>query len=129
MQTENTAASPMKVAIVGASNDRSKYGNRALRGFKAAGYSVYPVNPNCTEVEGLPCYPDLASLPVKPDIITVYTPPRVSAALVPQIAKIGAAEVYFNPGSEDEEVMRLAKQYNVAAIFACSVLARAFFAD
>jgi len=118
-----------KVAIVGASADRSKYGNRALRGFLAAGYEVYPVNPNYEELEGVRCYPSLDALPVKPDIITIYTPPRVTEKLVPAIAKVGAREVYFNPGSENDEVKRLAAEHGLNAVFACSVMARAFFTD
>ena len=118
-----------KVAIVGASADRSKYGNRALRGFLAAGYEVYPVNPNYEELEGVRCYPSLDALPVKPDIITIYTPPRVTEKLVSAIAKVGAREVYFNPGSENDEVKRLAAEYGLNAVFACSVMARAFFTD
>lgn len=119
----------IKIAIVGASNDRTKYGNRALRGFLAAGYEVFPVNPNLTEVEGVKCLPNLAALPAKPDIITVYTPPTVTEKLVEQIAAVGAPEVYFNPGSENDKVRELATKLNIPAIFACSVMARAFFVD
>lgn len=121
--------SKKRIAIVGASADRSKYGNRALRGFIAAGYDAYPVNPSLGMVEGVKCYPTLASLPVKPEIISVYTPPQITEKLLPQIAQVGAAEVYFNPGSESDAVRQLATQLKVPAIFACSVVARAFFVE
>ena len=118
-----------KVAIIGASTDRSKYGNRAVRGFIAAGYDVYPINPNCTQIEGIKCYHSLNDLPVTPDIITVYTPPRVTEKLVEHIAKVPAKEVYFNPGSENPRVKELTVKFGLDTIFACSVVARAFFTD
>ncbi len=117
------------VAIIGASPDRHKYGNRALRGFAAAGYTVWPVNPNYEEIEGHKCSPSLDKLPGKPDIISIYTPPPITVKLMPAIARVGAAEVYFNPGSENEQVQQLAAELGVNAIFACSVVARAFFTD
>ena len=118
-----------KIAIVGASVDRTKYGNRALRGFLAAGYDVYPINPSLETVEGVKCYPTLSSIPIKPDIVSVYTSPSITEKLVAQIAEVHAEEVYFNPGSENENVKRLAKDLKVNAIFACSVIAHAFFVD
>ena len=50
-------------AVVGASPDRNKYGNKVLRAYMQRGFTVYPINPKADEVEGLKAYPDLASLP------------------------------------------------------------------
>jgi len=53
------------VAVIGASNDRNKYGNKALRAFVQHGYTVYPVNPNETEIEGLPAFKTISDIPVR----------------------------------------------------------------
>jgi uncharacterized protein len=118
-----------RVAIIGASPERMKYGNRAVRGFLAAGYEVFPINPKYEIIEGIKCFSSIEALPQKPDIVSVYTPPVVSEKLIPAIAQSGAAEVYFNPGSENDKVKELATQYKIPAIFACSIVARAFFTD
>src|SRR6185503_5270335 len=60
------------VAVLGASADRNKFGNKAVRAFRAQGFSVYPVNPKETEIEGLPCFPSIAEVPVRPQRVSVY---------------------------------------------------------
>ncbi len=63
------------VAIIGASNDRSKYGNKAVRAYLQQGYTVYPVNLNQPEIEGLPAFKSIRDVPVRPQRISVYVPP------------------------------------------------------
>ena len=65
------------VAIIGASSDRQKFGNKAVRAFREQGYQVYPVNPKEPEIEGLPAYKSIADVPGRPEMITVYVPPPV----------------------------------------------------
>ena len=67
------------IAILGASADRGKFGNKAVRAFLARGYDVYPINPKGGEVEGLTVHASLAAIPadVKLDRISVYLPPAV----------------------------------------------------
>jgi len=115
------------IAIIGASGDRNKYGNKAVRGFAAAGYEVYPVNPTESEIEGLQCYQKLGDVPVKVDIITLYTPPIITLKLIGALAESGCEEIYMNPGTEDEKVRQASKKAGLNPIFACSVVARAFF--
>src|SRR5437868_15224391 len=95
------------VAILGASADRSKFGNKAVRAFLARGYDVYPVNPKGGEVEGLPVYQSLAEIPpdVKLDRISVYLSPAVGLKAIPDIAARGCDELWLNPGSESDEVV------------------------
>src|SRR5260370_42485650 len=92
------------VAILGASRNRSKYGNKSVRAHAQQGYDVFPVNPHAAEIEGLKAYPDLASVPVKQlDRISVYLPPEVALDLLEEIQKRGAKEVWFNPGSDSPD--------------------------
>jgi predicted CoA-binding protein len=111
------------VAILGASRDRRKYGNKSVRAHLQQGYEVYPVNPHATEVEGLTAYPDLASVPVRSlDRISVYLPPDVALGLLEEIKSRGAAEVWFNPGSDSAELVSRAEALGLSIIRACSIV-------
>ena len=111
------------VAIVGASADRAKYGNKSLRAHQAAGYEVYPINPKGGEIEGLIAYRTLADVPAAHlDRVSVYLPPAAGLALLEQIAAKGCDEVWFNPGSESPEVLAKARQLGLNAIASCSIV-------
>lgn len=103
-------------AVVGASNDRSKYGNKVLRVYRQAGRKVYPVNPKETEVEGLACYPDLASLPEKVHGVSIITPPAVTEAILEQAAKAGIRYVWMQPGAESPGWAERAEKLGLVAI-------------
>lgn len=82
------------VAIIGASADRQKYGNKSVRAHLNQGYDVYPVHPGTSEIEGLSAYPSLSEVPVRDlDRISVYVPPEVGIQLLEEIQKHGAKEV------------------------------------
>jgi uncharacterized protein len=111
------------VAIIGASTDRSKYGNKAVRAFRAAGWTVFPVHPKLNEVEGLQAYPDLDALPVAElDQVSFYVPPQVGIQLLDQAARKRAKELWLNPGSESPELMARASQLGLSVIQDCSIL-------
>lgn len=110
------------VAVVGASNDRHKYGNKALRAFLAEGYSVIPINPNESQVEGLPTFPSVLEVPGPIDMATVYVPPDVTMSLLDEFAQKQIPEIWINPGAEDDAVMAEARRRGLNAIFACSIV-------
>ena len=112
----------LRIAIVGASRDRSKYGNKAVRAYKERGATVYPVNPHAEEVEGLKAYPSLLDLPEAVDQASFYVPPAVGEALIEQAAQVGVKQVWLNPGSESEALIQKAEALGVEPIVACSVL-------
>lgn len=89
-------------AVVGASTDRSKYGNRVLRAYIEQGREVYPVNPHVDSVEGLKAYADIASLPDGVRGISVITPPAVTVQVVEAAARKGIEFVWMQPGAESE---------------------------
>ena len=111
------------VAILGASTERAKFGNKSVRAHLAAGWRVYPVNPKEAEVEGEKAYASLAEVPRPLDRVSVYLPPPVTLAMLPTIAAAGAAEVYFNPGSADAAVLAEARRLQIPARDACSIVA------
>ena len=110
------------IAIVGASTDRSKYGNKAVRAFKQGGWKVYPVNPGAKEVEGLPCYASIADVPSPLDRISMYVPAAVGKTMLEDIARKAPSEFFLNPGSEDDELMEKAAALGLWPIQACSIV-------
>lgn len=111
------------VAVIGASNDRSKFGNRALRAFKRQGYTVVPVNPNETEVEGHKAYPSVLDVPGTLDMATVYVPAGPALEVMEQLATKGVGEVWLNPGADDHRVVSRARELGLNVIQACSIIA------
>lgn len=111
-----------RIAIIGASTDRSKYGNKAVRAFMDGGWTVYPVNPKADTVEGLKAYASIRDVPEPVDRVSMYVPPAVGKAMLDDIAAKHPGELFFNPGSEDEEIMRLARDMGLNAINACSIV-------
>lgn len=111
------------VAIIGASNDRNKFGNKAVRAFQQQGYTVYPVNPNESEIEGATAYKSIRDVPARPEMISVYVPPAVLLKLLPEIAAKGCDELWLNPGTESEEAIAEARKLGLKVIQACSIVA------
>jgi len=111
------------VAVIGASRDRHKFGNRAVRAFREQGYTVVPINPNETEIEGLKAYPSVLDVPGPIDMATMYVPPDVGERLIHEIARKRIAEVWLNPGAESVELIARAKALQIEPIVACSVVA------
>jgi predicted CoA-binding protein len=112
------------VAIIGASRDRRKFGNKSVRAHLAAGYDVYPVNPHAGQVEGLACYPDLSAVPVdRVDRVSLYVPPEVGVTLLAEIAAAGPAEVWLNPGSGSRTLREAAQRLGLNFIDGCSIVA------
>ena len=111
------------VAVIGASSDRSKFGNRAVRAFQQQGYTVVPINPHETEVEGLKSYATVLDYPGAIDMASIYLPPEIGEQVIGEIAQKGIAEVWLNPGAESDELIARAKALHLQPIVACSIVA------
>ena len=109
------------VAVVGASSDRRKFGNKALRAFQAQGHRVVPVNPNEAEVEGLPSFPSVLDVPGAIDMATVYVQPHVALRLLDDFERKGIPEIWINPGAESDELLAEARRRKLHVIAACSI--------
>jgi len=115
---------PSSIVIVGASRDRAKYGNRAVRAYRDAGATVYALNPNAKEVEGAQAFARVEDLPAgAAELASIYTQPEVTAALLPALAAYGIKRAYFNPGAERDDLVAQARALNIEPILACSVTA------
>jgi hypothetical protein len=111
------------IAVIGASNDRRKFGNRALRAFRRQGYTVVPVNPHEEVIEGEPAYRSVLDYPGPIDEATLYVPPDEGVAVVDEIARKEIPVVWLNPGADDPRVVARAQALGVRPIVACSILA------
>jgi predicted CoA-binding protein len=111
------------VAVVGASNDRRKFGNKALRAFQAQGYTVFAINPNEDEVEGAPTYRSVLDVPGPIDMATVYVQPHIGLALLPEFERKQIPEIWFNPGAESDDILMDARRRRLKVIAACSIIA------
>jgi predicted CoA-binding protein len=111
------------VAIVGASSDRSKFGNKSVRAHAAQGWDVYPVNPKGGQIEGLTAYVSVAEIPVERlDRVSMYLPPHLALQILETIASKGCDELFLNPGSDAPEVVEHARELGLNAIQACSIV-------
>ena len=111
------------VAVIGASQDRRKYGNQSVRAHRESGYTVYPVNPKGGEIEGLVVYTAIDEVPVAPlDRVSLYLPPSLALAVLPAIAQHGCRELWLNPGADSPEVVEAARQLGLNVVQGCSIV-------
>ena len=91
------------VAVVGATDNPSKYGYVIYRDLKRKGYRVYAVNPRRATVDSDPAYRNLASLPVRPTIVNLVVPPKVAATVLQESLELGLKNIWLQPGAESPE--------------------------
>jgi predicted CoA-binding protein len=116
--------SQRSIAIVGASADRSKFGNKAVRAYLRQGYAVYPVHPRADTIEGLPAYRSVLDVPVERlDMVSIYLPPELGMAVLDEVARKPPAELWLNPGAESPELLDKAKKLGLNVVAACSIVA------
>lgn len=113
---------PRRVAVLGASANRHKFGNKSVRAHVKAGYRVFPVNLRGEPIEGLATVRHLTEIEKPLDRISVYLPPSTTLSALPEIAAAGAREVWFNPGSSSPEVAAAADRLGIPAIHGCSIV-------
>jgi uncharacterized protein len=110
------------VAVIGASSNRRKFGNKALRAFEHQGYKVIPINPHESEIEGHTSYPSVLDVPGPIDLATVYVPASVGVRVMEDVAKKGIPEVWLNPGADEPEVVNKARALGLEPTLACSII-------
>lgn len=110
------------IAIIGASNDRAKYGNKAVRAYTERGDTVYPIHPAEPAVEGIKAYPSVLDVPGEIDVASFYVPPEIGLQVIEQVARKGIHRVLLNPGAESEALLQRAAELGLEATVACSIL-------
>jgi hypothetical protein len=110
------------VAVIGASSDRRKFGNKAFRAFRKQGHTVIPVNPNEQEIEGTRTVASVVDIPGDVDMATFYVPPDIGVLVIEDVAKKGIKDVWLNPGADGKEVIRRARELGIEPTIACSII-------
>ncbi|MBL9139710.1 MAG: CoA-binding protein [Verrucomicrobiales bacterium] len=110
------------IAILGASQDPTKFGNKAVRGFRQKGWTVFPINPKTPVIEGLRTFASIKDVPTRPNLVSVYLPPTVAIQVLPAVAEVGCDELWLNPGADSPEVLALAERLGLNVIQACSLV-------
>lgn len=111
------------VAVIGASKDRRKFGNKAVRAFAAKGFRVFPIHPAASEIEGHKAYRTILDVPAeKLDRASLYLPPALGVQMLDEIARKGVTELWVNPGAESNELFEKAERLGINTIFACSIV-------
>lgn len=111
------------VAVIGASNNREKFGNKAVRAFVREGDTVIPIHPTDAEVEGLKAYRSVLDVPGRIDMATFYVPPEIGEQVIAEVAQKQIPEVWLNPGSESDALIARAQSLSIRPIVACSIVA------
>jgi len=112
-------------AVVGVSQDPTKYGNRIYRSLLASGYQVYPVNPKGGEINGATVYPSLADLPQRPEVVDLVVPPAVTEQVVKEAKSLGLTRVWMQPGSESETAIAYCRRQGIQVVHdACAMALR-----
>ena len=110
------------VAVIGASNARNKYGNKAVRAYQRQGWTVYPVNPNESVVEGLTAFARVGDIPGPVDRAALYVPPAIGETLLDDLKAKGITELFVNPGAESDRLLERAESLGLGPIAACAII-------
>ncbi len=110
------------VAILGATDEPSKYANMAQHRLHDKGHTVFPVNPNKDTIDGLKAYPRLEDVPEKIDTVTVYVRPAILESLTDDILAVNPRRVIMNPGTENEQVAQVLEEHGVEVVRGCTLV-------
>lgn len=111
-----------RFAVVGATDNPDKYGNRIVKNLRDRGYEVYPVNPKLEEVEGLKCYPSIAEIPVRVDVVDFVVPPKSTEEILTQCKELGLDRIWLQPGSESEAAIAFCQDNNLKVVHSVCVM-------
>ena len=114
------------VAVIGASADRGKFGNKGVRAFIKAGWRVFPVNLGGENIEGLASFKSVGEILGPLDVVSLYVPAAVSLDLLPAIAAKTPGEVWINPGAESRELLAASRALGLITVSTCSIVAVGF---
>ncbi len=106
-------------AVVGATDNQSKFGYKIFKFMVDRGFDVYPVNPGIQQVYGKVCYESLAALPVKVDAVDVVVPARIGKLIMRDCSKLGIQNVWLQPGADDDSVVQAAEELNLTVVTDC----------
>jgi len=112
-------------AIAGSFRNESKYAYRIFKTLNAKGYQVYPVNPGMSMVEGVKCYSSIKDIPASIDVMSIVTPPAITANIVRQCKELNINRIWIQPGAESQEVIEFCKNNDIHVVYGLCVMLEA----
>ncbi len=109
-------------AVVGATDNPEKYGNQIFKNLRSRGYEVFPVNPKLKELDGVKCYPGLADIPVKVDVVDFVVPPEITETIIKDCKRLGLERIWLQPGSESEATIAFCDENNLKVVHSVCVM-------
>lgn len=109
-------------AVVGASENTSRFGYKIYKKLKQHGYEVYPVNPNYEEIDGDIAYSNLSDLPKTPDCVNIVVSPKLALNVLDEIKNLDIKHVWFQPRTFNKDIVEKTKDYKISALFNKCVL-------
>ena len=94
------------IAVVGATNDSSKYGNIIYKDLKSKNIRVYGINPKATTIDGDKAYHALTELGFIPDIIDMVVPAKIGLQTIKEAVANGYDNFWLQPGAESDEIIQ-----------------------
>lgn len=109
-------------AVVGATDNPEKFGNKIYNLLKKADYTVFPVNPALSYIGCDRCYASLTDLPVRPAAVNIVVSPKIGEKIIEECAELGIKNVWLQPGANAETVVEAAKNAGLNTIHQSCVL-------
>jgi predicted CoA-binding protein len=111
------------IAIIGASTDRHKFGNKAVRAYLQRGYQVFPIHPSASTIEGLAVFHSILDVPAeKLNRASLYLPPNIGLQVIDEVAQKAVGEVWLNPGAESPALISRGKELGLHIVVGCSIV-------
>ncbi|MBC7341609.1 MAG: CoA-binding protein [Clostridia bacterium] len=111
-----------RFAVVGATDNPEKYGNKIFHNLRRRGYEVYPVNPKLEQLDGTKCYPNLAAIPVKVDVVDIVVPPKSAEEVIKEAKELGIQRIWLQPGAESEAAIKFCQENGLKCVYNTCVM-------
>ena len=109
-------------AVVGATQNPSKFGNKIFKKLQRNGYDVAPINPVYDDVEGVNTFKSLSDMPEKPECVNIVVSPERALNALEEAIKLGIKYVWFQPGAFNEDIIERAEVAGVNVVYHACVL-------
>lgn len=113
-------------AVVGASQDPSRYGHTIVKRLNDSGYNVLPVSPKYEDIDGIKAYPTLSDISTTVDVVNFVVNPGIGIKILDEVIKLGIKRIWIQPGAESDALIEKAKTNGIEVIEACILVVLAW---
>lgn len=113
-------------AVVGASQDRSRYGYTIVKRLDESGFNVFPVSPKYADIDGIKAYPSLSDIDGPIDVVNFVVNPSIGIHILDEVIKLGIKRIWIQPGAESDQLIEKAKMNDIEVLEACILVVLAW---